>query len=46
MDHDVGHFRGITNDHSISHQEILKYYKWGKGNLEQALNYYYRRKEK
>ena len=39
-------FRSIVEDPSLSDIEIKKYLNWGKGNLEQALNYYYRKKEK
>ena len=39
-------FRSITDDHNISNAEIRKYLSWGKGNIEQALNYYYRKQEK
>ncbi len=39
-------FRAITNDHTIQSTEISKFLKWGNGNLEQALNYYFRQKEK
>lgn len=42
----IEQFREITGDHSIDSDEIGKFIKWGKGNLEQALNYYYVRMEK
>ena len=39
-------FRSIVEDSKLTDEEIKKYLSWGKGNLEQALNYYYRRKDK
>ena len=33
-------------DSKLTDEEIKKYLNWGKGNLEQALNYYYRKKDK
>lgn len=42
----VEQFRNITNDLSVSEQDIKKFLKWGKGNLEHALNYYYRQEDK
>lgn len=39
-------FRSIVEDPQLSDQEIGKYLSWGKGNLQQALNYYYRKKDK
>ena len=39
-------FRTIAEDPTLTDAEIKKYLNWGKGNLEQALNYYYRKKEK
>lgn len=46
MSETIDFFRAITNDVVIKDQEILKFIKWGQGNIEQALNYYYRKKEK
>ena len=46
MSEAVQEFRAITDDHALSEQEIKKYLAWGKGNLEQALNYYFRKKKK
>lgn len=46
MSEHIEHFRAVTNDHTIQSAEISKFLKWGNGNLEQALNYYYRQKEK
>lgn len=46
MSEQVQTFRIITDDQSLSDNEIKKYLQWGKGNLEQALNYYFRKKEK
>jgi hypothetical protein len=39
-------FRSFTSDYAIDSLEVTKFLTWGKGNLEQALNYYFRRKEK
>ena len=44
MSEAVQEFRAITDDRALSEQEIKKYLAWGKGNLEQALNYYFRKK--
>ena len=46
MNEVVQNFRAITNDFKISDQEINKYLGWGKGDLQLALNYYYRKKDK
>ena len=46
MDASVDSFRCLVEDPSLTEAEIKKYLNWGKGNLEQALNYYYRKKEK
>jgi hypothetical protein len=46
MSEQIELFRAITNDHTIQSTEISKFLKWGSGNLEQALNYYFRQKEK
>jgi len=46
MSEAVKDFRSITNDHKVSEQEIQKYLSWGKGDLQIALNYYYRKKDK
>lgn len=39
-------FRTITEDFNIQDQEIVKFLKWGNNDMQQALNYYYRRLEK
>ena len=39
-------FRAITNDYAISKEEVNKFINWGSGNLEHAINYYYRAKDK
>lgn len=39
-------FRAITNDYAISKEEVAKFINWGSGNLEHAINYYYRAKDK
>lgn len=39
-------FRAITNDYDISKEEVSKFINWGSGNLEHAINYYYRAKDK
>lgn len=39
-------FRSITEDHSIAEKEIVKFINWGKGDVQQALNYYFRNLEK
>lgn len=46
MSEAVENFRAITNDYRVSDQEITKYLSWGKGDLQVALNYYYRKKDK
>jgi hypothetical protein len=46
MSESIDLFRAFTNDHTIDSREITKFLKWGSGNLEQALNYYFRHKEK
>jgi hypothetical protein len=39
-------FRTITEDFKIQDDVIVKYLKWGNNDMQQALNYYYRRLEK
>lgn len=39
-------FRTITEDFNIKDEEIKKFLKWGNNDIQQALNYYYRRIEK
>jgi hypothetical protein len=46
MNETIAQFRAITDDYAISDEEIKKFVNWGKGDLQQALNYYFRRKEK
>jgi hypothetical protein len=36
-------FRSITEDFQIQDSEIAKYIKWGNHDIQQALNYYYRK---
>ena len=45
-DSSVDSFRNLIEDPSLTDAEIKKYLTWGKGNLEQALNYYFRKKDK
>lgn len=46
MNETIQLFREIIGDSTFDSREITKFLQWGSGNLEQALNYYYRRKEK
>jgi hypothetical protein len=39
-------FKSITQDNNISDTEIIKYLNWGNNDLQQALNYYFRKLEK
>jgi hypothetical protein len=46
MDDLFSQFKAIVADPALKDTEIRRYIAWGKGNLEHALNYYYRKKEK
>lgn len=46
MEDSLATFRSITDDYAISEQEIRKFLTWGKGSIDHALNYYYRKLEK
>jgi hypothetical protein len=46
MEDSIAMFRSITDDYAISEQEIRKFLTWGKGSIDHALNYYYRKREK
>ena len=46
MNENIELFKSIASDDQLKDEEIRKYLGWSKGNLEQALNYYYRKKEK
>jgi hypothetical protein len=46
MDEKVSIFRSFTDDNSIEEKEIIKFIEWGKGDLQQAINYYYKHLEK
>lgn len=46
MNGTIEDFRAITNDYAISKDEVAKFINWGSGNLEHAINYYYRNKDK
>ena len=34
-------FREITQDYQLDEGDAVKFIKWGKGDIQQALNYYY-----
>lgn len=44
MNDSLQQFRDIVDDHTLTDQEVKKYLNWSQGNLEQALNYYFRKK--
>lgn len=35
-------FRSITEDTNLSETEVIKFINWGKGDIQQALNYYFK----
>jgi hypothetical protein len=39
-------FRTITEDQDIDDKEVIKFINWGKGDIQQALNYYFINLEK
>jgi hypothetical protein len=39
-------FRTITEDQDIDDKEVVKFINWGKGDIQQALNYYFINLEK
>lgn len=39
-------FRNITQDSEIDESEVIKFINWSKGDIQQALNYYYKNLEK
>jgi hypothetical protein len=41
MEETISTFRAITQDYQISESEVLKFIKYGRGDVQQALNYYY-----
>lgn len=46
MDDTLTLFRSITLDYDAEEAQIRKFLAWGKGDIQQALNYYYVHLEK
>lgn len=46
MQDKIATFRSITLDINLSETEIIKFINWGKGDIQQALNYYFKNLEK
>ena len=41
MNEKIELFRSITMDHDVEEAQVTKFINWGKGDIQQALNYYY-----